>query len=48
MHAEDGALTATGQLEFRGQDGSRQTEQHQFTLVVGDNGQLLMDSDVAV
>nr|WP_281371580.1 serine/threonine-protein kinase [Petropleomorpha daqingensis] len=48
VHAEDGSLTATGQLEFRGQDGSRQTEQHQFTLVVGDDGQLLMDSDVAV
>jgi serine/threonine protein kinase len=48
VHVEDGSLTATGQLEFRGQDGSRQREQHQFTLVVGDDGQLLMDSDVAV
>jgi serine/threonine protein kinase len=48
VKAQDGSLTATGQLEFRGKDGSRQTEQHQFTLVVGDDGQLLMDSDIAV
>jgi serine/threonine protein kinase len=48
VKAEDGSLTATGQLEYRFRNGSRQTEQHQFTLVVGNDGQLLMDSDVAV
>jgi hypothetical protein len=48
VKVQDGSLTATGQLEYRFRNGSRQTEQHQFTLVVGDDGQLLMDSDVAV
>jgi serine/threonine protein kinase len=48
VHAEDGSLTATGQLEYRYRNGSRETEQHQFTLVVGDDGHLLMDSDVQV
>jgi serine/threonine protein kinase len=48
VKAQDGSLTATGQLEYRFKNGSRQTEQHQFTLVVGDDGQLLLDSDVQV
>jgi serine/threonine protein kinase len=48
VKVQNGSLTATGQLEFRFRDGSRQREEHQFTLVVGDDGQLLMDRDVAV
>src|SRR4051795_6041138 len=48
VQAEDGSLTATGQVEFDYRNGSRQREQHQFTLVVGDNGELLMDSDVQI
>jgi eukaryotic-like serine/threonine-protein kinase len=48
VQAKDGSLTATGELEFRGRDGSRRREQHQFTLVRGADGNLLMDSDVQI
>ena len=45
VQAQDGSLVATGTLEYRYQNGQRVTEQHQFTLVAGNGGQLLMDSD---
>ncbi|WP_448625785.1 serine/threonine-protein kinase [Geodermatophilus sp. URMC 64] len=48
VQAEDGSLTATGQLEFRTRDGSREREEHRFTLVVDEDGDLLLDSDVAI
>jgi serine/threonine protein kinase len=47
VQVDDGSLTATGQLEYRYADGRREREQHRFTLVVGDDGELLLDSDVA-
>jgi serine/threonine protein kinase len=48
VQVEDGSLTATGQLEFRTEDGSREREEHRFTLVVDEDGELLLDSDVAI
>ncbi|SDO85246.1 Protein kinase domain-containing protein [Klenkia soli] len=45
--ATDGSLVATAQVTFV-EDGEQQVEQHQFTLVEGADGTLLMDSDVAV
>jgi serine/threonine protein kinase len=44
IQAEDGRTTATARVEFRYTDGTRQTEQHQFTFVVDDD-QLILDSD---
>ena len=44
VQAEDGSLTATGVLEFT-EDGERFEETHQFTLVPGPDGDLLMDVD---
>ncbi len=46
--AEDGSLTASAQVTFVDRDGTEQVEQHQFTLVEGPDGRLLMDRDVAV
>ena len=45
VQAQDGSLVATGKLEYKYRDGRKVTEQHQFTLVPGSGGQLLMDSD---
>jgi eukaryotic-like serine/threonine-protein kinase len=42
--ATDGSLVAHGTVTYV-ENGSSQPEQHTFTLVRGDNGQLLMDSD---
>ena len=44
ISATDGSLIAHGTVTFV-ENGQPQTEQHTFTLVRGDNGQLLMDSD---
>jgi serine/threonine protein kinase len=44
VQAEDGSLTATGNLEYRYRSGERSKELRQFTLVV-ENGHLLLDSD---
>ena len=46
--ADEGSLTASAQVTYVDRDGTEQVEQHRFTLVEGDGGQLLMDSDVAV
>jgi hypothetical protein len=48
VQAQDGSLVATGTLQFTYRNGGQQAEQHQFTLVRGDGGQLLLDSDRAV
>jgi serine/threonine protein kinase len=48
VQATDGSLTATGELEFDYRNGTKEREQHRFTLVVGDDGQLLIDRDIAV
>jgi len=48
VQATDGSLTATGELEFDYRNGTKEREQHLFTLVVGDDGQLLIDRDIAV
>ena len=48
VQTQDGSLTAIGQLEFRYDDGRRERELHRFTLVVGDDRQLLLDSDVRI
>jgi hypothetical protein len=48
VQARDGSLVATGNLQFTYSDGRKQTEHHQFTLVVGNDGHLLMDRDVAI
>jgi hypothetical protein len=45
VQAEDGSPTATAALEFE-ENGERFTEVHQFTLVVGADGELRMDVDV--
>jgi hypothetical protein len=47
VQAEDGSTTATATIEFT-EDGEKFTEAHQFTLAVGDDGQLLMDVDEQV
>ncbi|QXG74678.1 serine/threonine protein kinase [Modestobacter sp. L9-4] len=47
VSASDGSLTATAPVTFV-EDGSRSPEQHRFTLVRGDDGRLLVDSDVPV
>ncbi|SDF62746.1 serine/threonine-protein kinase [Klenkia brasiliensis] len=46
--AQEGSLTASAQVTFVDRDGTEQVEQHQFTLVQGPDGRLLMDRDVAV
>jgi hypothetical protein len=46
--ADEGSLTASAQVTFVDRQGAEQVEQHRFTLVVGADGRLLMDSDVAV
>jgi len=46
VQARDGSLVATGDLTYTYTNGRSQTEHHQFTLVVGNGGQLLMDRDV--
>ncbi|HEX2073268.1 MAG TPA: serine/threonine-protein kinase [Geodermatophilus sp.] len=48
IDAEEGTGVATAELEFRWPDGSRQRELHRFTLVVGDDGDLLVDVDQTV
>jgi len=45
--ATDGSLVATAQVTYV-EDGEPQVEQHQFTLVEGPGGQLLMDQDIPV
>ena len=47
VQAEDGSTTATANLEFT-ENGEKFTEAHQFTLVVGPDGALLMDVDEQV
>jgi hypothetical protein len=47
VSATDGSLTATAPVTFV-EDGGRSPEQHRFTLVRGDDGRLLVDSDVKV
>jgi hypothetical protein len=42
--ATDGKLVATGQVTYV-ENGAPQVEQHTFTLVRGQDGRLLMDSD---
>jgi hypothetical protein len=44
VNATNGSLVAHGTVTFV-ENGSSQTEQHTFTLVRGDGGRLLMDSD---
>ncbi|SFK91004.1 serine/threonine-protein kinase [Geodermatophilus ruber] len=45
IRAEDGSLVATAVLDFRYPDGSRQRERHEFSLVPGEDGGLLVDAD---
>ena len=47
VQAEDGSTTATATIEFT-ENGEKFTEAHQFTLAVGEDGQLLMDVDSQV
>lgn len=44
IRAEDGSTTATATIEYT-ENGETFTEAHQFTLVVGADGQLLLDVD---
>jgi serine/threonine protein kinase len=45
VQAEDGSTTAAVQIEYVWPDDERQTELHQMTFVVGEDGRLLLDSD---
>jgi hypothetical protein len=46
IETQDGSTAATLDIEYISPGGGRQTERHVVTFVVGDDGQLLMDSDV--
>jgi hypothetical protein len=46
IEATDGSPEATLDIEYVGSDGSRQTERHLITFAVGDDGTLLLESDV--
>ena len=46
VSATDGSLTATAPVTYV-EDGVSLPERHTFTLVRGDDGRLLIDSDVA-
>jgi serine/threonine protein kinase len=48
VSAQDGSLVASMPVTFTGRDGSVSAEQHEITLVRGDDGQLLIDYDIAV
>jgi hypothetical protein len=48
VQAQDGSLVATAPVTFRGEDGTVSEEQHEITLVRGDDGRLLIDYDLAV
>ncbi len=47
VSASDGSLVATAQVTFV-EDGQQLVEQHQFTLIEGADGTLLMDQDIPV
>ena len=47
VSAQDGQLTATAPVTFV-EDGEAEEELHQFTLVQGPDGRLLMDLDQAL
>ena len=44
---EDDVITATTEVEFTGDDGREQTERHQVRLVRDDDGDWLVDLDLA-
>ena len=46
IETTDGSPEATLDIEYVGSDGSRQTERHLITFAVGDDGTLLLESDV--
>ncbi|MCZ2846642.1 serine/threonine-protein kinase [Modestobacter sp. VKM Ac-2978] len=48
VSAQDGSLVASMPVTFTERDGTVRPEQHQITLVRGDDGQLLIDYDVPV
>jgi hypothetical protein len=45
VQAADGSTTAVVKIEYVRDDGHRQTELHRVTFVVGQDGELLLDSD---
>jgi hypothetical protein len=45
IQSADGSTEPTLDIEYVFKDGRRQTEHHQLTFVVGDSGQLQLDSD---
>jgi serine/threonine protein kinase len=48
VRADEGSLVVDAQVTFVADDGERFPEQHRIQLVEGPDGQLLVDSDVAV
>jgi hypothetical protein len=46
IQSADGSTQPTLDIEYVFKDGRQQTEHHQLTFVVGDSGQLLLESDV--
>ncbi|MCZ2817421.1 serine/threonine-protein kinase [Modestobacter sp. VKM Ac-2984] len=48
VSAQDGSLVASMPVTFTERDGTVRPEQHQITLVRGDDGRLLIDYDVPV
>jgi hypothetical protein len=46
VETQDGSTAATLDIEYISPGGGRQTERHVVTFVAGDDGRLLMDSDV--
>jgi serine/threonine protein kinase len=46
VEAEDGSTAAAVRIEYRWADsGERQTERHDMTFAIGDDGELLLDTD---
>ncbi|WP_295657541.1 hypothetical protein [uncultured Nocardioides sp.] len=48
IQAVDGRNTATAVMELVYASGTSETGPHEFTFIVGDGGQLILDSDFAV